>query len=403
MTIKTPRWALPLLRKCRYKGAKGGRGSGKSHFFAELLVESAILNPSLKAVCIREIQKSLKYSSKMLIENKISALEVDDFFDITQNEIRVKNADGLIIFQGMQDHTADSIKSLEGFDLAWVEEAQNLSKKSLELLRPTIRKEGSEIWFSWNPKSPKDAVDSFFINANKKDDFILVNVNYYDNPFLPKTLLDEANYDKINNPSSFNHIWLGDYRQNDEALIFADKFIIDEFVSDESFKDYYGLDFGFSKDPTAGIKALIKDDFLFIEYEAGAINLELDKTAPFLISKIPNIQNQVIRADSARPESISYLKRHGLPFIIPAKKGKNSIIEGIEFIKSFKKVIIHPRCVKAANEFRNYAYKQERFSGEILPVPLDENNHFIDALRYAIEPLMRNFKPFSCALRRENL
>ena len=161
-------------------GVKGGRGSGKSHYFAEKAVESLLLNPNTKGVCIREIQKSLKYSAKQLIEDKIHSFGVGYLFTITQTEIKSTIGSGLIIFQGMQDHTADSIKSLEGFDWAWVEEAHTLSDKSLKLLRPTIRKENSQVWFSWNPENETDPVDEFLVkNPPPIVDFI--SVYYYAN------------------------------------------------------------------------------------------------------------------------------------------------------------------------------------------------------------------------------
>lgn len=219
LKIKTPRWALPLLRPKRYKGAKGGRGGGKSQFFAESCVEALVQYPDTRIVCIREIQKSLKYSAKSLIEGKIKALKVGHLFDIQTTEIRAKQGEGLIIFQGMQDHTADSIKSLEGFNIAWVEEAQSLSKRSLDLLRPTIRAEGSEIWFSWNPRFEDDAVD-VFMRTGDKADFVLVHVNSEDNPWLPDTLADERERDRIDRPDDFGHIWLGEYvKGDDESFI----------------------------------------------------------------------------------------------------------------------------------------------------------------------------------------
>ncbi len=219
LAVQTPRWAYPLIRPRRYKGAKGGRGSGKSHFFAESCVEALVNYPDTRIVCIREIQKSLKYSAKSLIEGKIKTLGVSHLFDIQTTEIRRKDGDGIIIFQGMQDHTADSIKSLEGFNIAWVEEAQSLSKRSLDLLRPTIRAEGSEIWFSWNPVREDDAVDEFMRTGNS-DDFILVHVNSYDNPFLPQTLKDERERDKIDRPDDYGHIWEGEYvAGTDESFI----------------------------------------------------------------------------------------------------------------------------------------------------------------------------------------
>ena len=382
----------PLLESKRYKGAKGGRGSGKSHFFAECIIETMLINPDARIVCIREIQRSLKFSSKALIESKINSLGVSEYFEITLTEIRAKRGNGLIIFQGMQDHTADSIKSLEGFDVAWVEEAQNLSKRSLELLRPTIRKESSELWFSWNPENETDAVDSFFkqMQDNHATDYILIHANFSDNPFLPTELFNEQEYDRRYNPSTYEHIWLGGYNTKSDALIFKDKFRVENFSTDGLGNPYHGLDFGFANDPTAAIRCYIHDRKLYISHEAGAVGLELDYTAEFLKDRIEDIHKYVIRADNARPESISYLKRHGLSMITPTIKGKGSIEDGIEFIRSFEAIIIHERCVETAREFRLYSYKTDPYSGDILPQILDENNHYIDALRYALEPLIKS-------------
>lgn len=217
LSIETPRWAVPLLAPSRYKGAKGGRSSGKSHFMAEMLVEEHAAYADLQSVCIREIQKSLKFSAKKLIEDKIHDMGLAGLFDIQMTEIRRKGGRGIIIFQGMQDHTADSIKSLEGFDRAWVEEAQSLSHRSLELLIPTIRKDGSEIWFTWNPSQPSDAVENHFRNNTNAT---LVHVNYTDNPWCPQVMVDEAERMKAENYERYSHIWLGGYNDNlDNALI----------------------------------------------------------------------------------------------------------------------------------------------------------------------------------------
>ncbi|WP_245256520.1 PBSX family phage terminase large subunit [Bartonella tamiae] len=159
LQFATPRVFKPLLKPSRYKGAYGGRGSGKSHHFAEKTLAAALIAP-MRIVCIREVQKSIRESVKRLLEDKIKQLGLGAHFDILDQQIRGKNG-SLIIFQGMQDHTAESIKSLEGYDIAWVEEAQSLSARSLRLLRPTLRKEGSEIWFTWNPTNADDAVDAF--------------------------------------------------------------------------------------------------------------------------------------------------------------------------------------------------------------------------------------------------
>ena len=211
LKLSTPRVFAPLYeKKARYRAAWGGRGSGKSHAFAEMLVERAVTVSGLRAVCVREVQKSLKDSVKKLVEDKIEAMGVGHLFEVLATEIRTPGG-GLIIFQGMQDHTAESIKSLEGFDIAWVEEAQSLSSRSLELLRPTIRKPGSEIWFTWNPKSAHDPVDQFLRQGTPPANAIIIKANYYDNPFLPPELDEERSDDERRKPERYRHIWMGEY------------------------------------------------------------------------------------------------------------------------------------------------------------------------------------------------
>lgn len=219
LEIQTGQVFRPLLEPARYKGAWGGRGSGKSHFFAELMVEECLLRPGTRAVCIREYQKSLAQSSKYLIESKIASLGVGEHFEITANEVRTPG-DGVILFQGMQDHTAETIKSLEGCRIAWVEEAQTLSARSLTLLRPTIRVEGSEIWASWNPTRKSDAVDQF-LRTDKPPGSIVVKANWRDNEWFPKVLEGERLLDKQRYPERYDHIWEGDYAKAFEGAYFA--------------------------------------------------------------------------------------------------------------------------------------------------------------------------------------
>lgn len=393
LNIQTPKWAKRLLYPSRYKGAKGGRGSGKSHYFAEAIVEKLVENPNTNAVCIREVQKSLKFSSKKVIENKIRDLGVSHLFEITLTEIRATKGDGVILFQGMQDHTADSIKSLEGFDIAWVEEAQSLSERSLKLLRPTIRSEGSEIWFSWNPDLPTDAVDLFF--QTKPDNAVLVHVNSDQNPFLPETLKKEREDDRIRmTPEDFAHVWEGAYNFKSDAVVFKDKYSIDEFEPDPSWNPLHGLDWGFSQDPSCAIRVYVENENLYIRHEAGKTGLELDDTAPFFINRIPGIEKYVIRADNARPESISHVKRKGLPQIKGEPKLK--IQDGIEFMRTFREIIIHPSCKETIKEFGLYKYKEDKKTGDILPDIIDKHNHYIDAIRYALYPLIKksDFKVF---------
>lgn len=210
LRIPTARVFKPLLEPARYKGAHGGRGSGKSHFFADGVVEAHIATPGERTVCVREVQRSLKESVKRLVEDKIIARKVGPYFNVLHDRIETPG-DGIILFQGMADHTAESIKSLEGFNRAYCEEAQTLSTRSLELLRPTIRQPDSELWFSWNPRSASDPVDMLLRGEHPPDNAVVVQANYNDNPFFPEVLEQERLYDLEHNRERYAHIWEGAY------------------------------------------------------------------------------------------------------------------------------------------------------------------------------------------------
>lgn len=200
----------PLLDASRYKGAFGGRGSGKSHVFGERLIGDHVRYSGMRSVCIREVQKSLKDSAKRLLEDKIKIMGLGSKFRITADQIETPGG-GVILFQGMQDHTAESIKSLEGFDRAWVEEAQTLSARSLQLLRPTIRGENSELWFSWNPRRKTDPVDVMFRQGRKPTNAIVVESSWSDNPWFPKVLEQERQDCLRDDPDQYDHVWEGGY------------------------------------------------------------------------------------------------------------------------------------------------------------------------------------------------
>ena len=212
LTLDTPRVFAPLLEPSRYKGAYGGRGSGKSHFFAEALIEQSMMVRGNRAVCIREVQRTLKESSKRLIEDKLESMRLGaaDGFKVF-NEMIQTPGDGVITFQGMQDHNAESIKSLEGFRVAWCEEAQSLSARSLSLLRPTIRAPDSELWFSWNPRRKTDPVDEMLRGAEMPTGAIVVKANWSDNPYFP-AVLEQERLDCLRlQPDQYDHVWNGGY------------------------------------------------------------------------------------------------------------------------------------------------------------------------------------------------
>lgn len=204
-------WAQALDPKYRYIFIRGGRSSGKSHEVANYLVDRSISERDLKIVGLREIQKSIDKSSKSLIDDKIKGMGLGSCYKSIQSEIRKTYDDGLFYFQGMNDLTADSVKSLEGFKVGWFEEAQNSSRNTLQILKPTIRMQDSQIIFTWNPKFPDDPIEEFCNQMRNEPDCLVIHVNYTDNPFLSDVVFREVELDQKHNSEDFAHIWLGDY------------------------------------------------------------------------------------------------------------------------------------------------------------------------------------------------
>lgn len=384
LEIPTAAVFQPLLARSRYKGAYGGRGSGKSHFFGDLLVERCATEP-VSAVCIREVQKSLDQSVKRLIEGKIRQHGLAHLFTVQESRILTAQG-GVILFQGMQNHTADSIKSLEGYDIAWVEEAQSLSQRSLDLLRPTIRKPGSEIWFGWNPSQPTDPVDRLLRGDLPPDDAVVVCANWEDNPWLPDVLLAEMKRDRQRDPDKYDHVWGGDYEKKSTARIFSNWTVAD-CAPATGDKLLYGADWGFSVDPTALIRCWVdmRAKRLFIDHEAWQQHCETFDL-PALFDQVPGSRGHRIVADSARPDTISYMRHNGFRHITGAKKGPGSVEDGIEWLKGFD-IIVHPRCEHVIDELTRYSFKVNAQTEEITSDILDAHNHCIDALRYATEDL----------------
>ncbi|MFA7308200.1 MAG: PBSX family phage terminase large subunit [Hyphomicrobium sp.] len=387
LRIETPRVFVPLLSSSRYKGSHGGRGSGKSHYFAEALVERCLMRPT-RAVCVREIQKSLEQSVKRLIEDKISRLGVGAAFGVEHDRIKTPGG-GMIIFQGMQNHTAESIKSLEGYDVAWVEEAQSLSQRSLDLLRPTIRNDGSELWFSWNPRFATDPVDKLLRGPDRPPGTIVVEANWRDNPWFPPVLKEEKDWDQKRDPDKYAHIWLGGYQKNSQARVFKNWRVgaADEFDAQPKERFYFGADWGFSVDPTVLVRCYTRERTLFVDAEAYKVGCEIDAT-PALFDTVPHSRKWPIRADSARPETISYMSRHGFK-VTKALKGAGSVEDGVEFLKSYD-IVVHPSCRHTIDELSLYSYKIDKQTEEVLPVLEDKSNHVVDALRYALEGARRH-------------
>jgi phage terminase large subunit len=384
LTIETPAVFEPLLGSARYKGAYGGRGSGKSHFFAESLIERSIMEKT-DAVCAREIQKSLDQSVKKLLASKIESMNAGAYFEVQDAKIKSTHG-GLIIFQGLQDHTSESIKSLEGYDILWGEEAQSLSQRSLDLIRPTIRKPGSELWFSWNPRHATDPIDVLLRGDNPPPGAVVVKANYMDNPFLPEVLRTELEYDRGRDPEKYAHIWLGEYQRNSEARVFKN-WTIEEFTRPTGTIHRLGADWGFSVDPSVLVRCDIEGNRLYVDYEAYRVGCEI-VNLPELFFSVPEAEKWPITADSARPETISHMQKNGFPKMMAAIKGAKSLEEGVEFLRSFD-IVVHPRCRHVIDELTMYCYKTDPLTGTVIPILEDKNNHTIDALRYACEGARR--------------
>lgn len=394
--INLPPKLVPVFnaKKKRYLGAYGGRGSGKTYTFAMMLAIRGYMyaeaHVSGTLLCGREYMNSLEDSSMEEVKGAIRSIPwLNDYYEIGEKFIRTKNKRVSFSFAGLR-HNLDSIKSKAKVLIAWVDEAESVSDIAWKKLLPTVRADGSEIWLCWNPEVDGCPTDIRFRKDDLGDDGLIVEMNWQDNPWFPSVLEIERQRDLRNLPySEYLWIWEGAYREISDAQIFKDKFRVADFDESTLGDPLHGLDFGFANDPTACGRYYVKDNVLYIRYEAGRVGLELDETVEYVNSRIPDFNKYVIRADNARPESISYLKRHGFSRIIACEKGKGSVEDGIDFIKSFDEVVIHPTCKETILEFKRYSYKIDKRTEDILPVPVDAYNHYIDALRYGLEPLMK--------------
>lgn len=395
--LQLPPKLIPVFTgPARYRGAHGGRGSGKTRTFAMMTAVRAYMfaeaGISGSILCAREYMNSLEDSSLEEVKQAIRSVPwLNDYFDIGEKYVRTKNRRVHYVFAGMR-HNLDSLKGKARILIAWVDEAETVSEVAWSKLNPTVRADDSEIWVTWNPEldgSPTDGRFRKFLSDHAK----VVELNYTDNPWFPE-VLDLERKDDWNrlDPQTYAWIWDGAYRENSDAQVFANKYRISEFEPSSKWHGpYKGLDFGFAQDPTAAVVCWIDEtkERLYIEYEAGKVGLELDDTAAYIEERIPDFGRGVIRGDSARPESISYLKRHGQPMIEGVTKWPGSVEDGISHMRSYKEIVLHARCKEAIKEFRMYSFKVDRLSGEIRADVVDKWNHYIDAIRYALNPMIQ--------------
>ena len=402
--IELPPKLIPLFSEqgLRYRTSKGGRGSGKTRTFALMTAirgyMAAEQGQSGVILSAREHLNSLADSSMEEIKQAIRSVPfLDNYYEMGENYIRTKNRLVSYVFAGLR-HNLDSIKSKARILIAWIDEAETVSEVAWQKLLPTVREDDSEVWITYNPERRDSPTNKRFGNPEIIDDETgrvigrCVIMNYTDNPWFPHVLELERRQDKKNlSPEKYEWIWEGAYLEMSEAVVFKGKFEVKEFEPDLHRWNgpYQGLDFGFANDPTAGVQCFINANTLYIYRDFSKVELELDDTARYALHHIPDFDKYPIIADNARPESISHLKRKGLPRIEACKKGKGSVEDGVAYIQSFDKVIIHPSCTATIQEFKTYSYKTDKLTGEVLPILLDENNHVIDGLRYALERARR--------------
>lgn len=397
-------------KKARNKVYWGGRGSAKSWAFAEALIRLASALP-LRILCTREFQISIKDSSHRLLKDTITRLGMDSWFSITDSSIKSR-VGAEFIFKGL--HGAENgIRSMEGVDIAWVEEAQTVTASSWQSLTPTLRNEGSEVWVSFNLIDENDATYQRFVKAPpidnsttlceaKRPNSIVHKVNYDRNPFFTQVLRDEMEADREGDYHLYEHIWLGMPKKISSAIVLNKKYIVMDF-DDDLWKSaprlLYGGDFGFSADPSTLSRMFILPasvrspgavgDDLYISHEAYGHHIETDEYDQFY-SDVPDARDWPIKADAARPETISAIRRKGFA-ISAAEKWDGSVKDGIFHLRSFNQIVIHSRCVHHAREAFLWRYKvdpklvDEHGQPQVLPVLVDKHNHTWDGVRYGLD------------------
>ena len=338
----------------------------------------------LRIGCYRELQRSIATSSKQILDDVIQREGLNGFYRSTKTDIVGINGTQFL-FAGLR-HNIDNIRSTEGVQIAWISEASKVSQGSWDVLRPTIRAEGSEIWCDWNPDLPTDPVDYMFRGEGGAPPRSLVHeVNWHDNPFFPDTLLSDMEYDRKRDMDKYNWVWGGEYRKNSQARVFNNWKEEDfEIPSDAIFRQ--GADFGHSLeltgDPSCMVRLYIDGFNLYITHEAYGHGINI-RDLPQLFESIPDSRRWMTTADTSRPETIRYLQQEKFK-MVPAVKGPRSIEDGVEFLKSFN-IIVHPRCVHVIQELNSYSYKIDPVTEDVLPLLADKDNHLIDSLRYAVE------------------
>jgi phage terminase large subunit len=375
------RFAETLYADARHKALFGGRGSGKSWAVATYLASVAAKSRK-RIVCARQFQNSIRDSSKELIERRIHDLGLSNQYAITDRYIFHNENKSQFLFVGLE-RNIESIRSLEGADIVWIEEARTVSAKSLEVLLPTIRKPDSQFIWTWNPEQPEDPVDAYFRLGPAPPRSIVTRVDFNDNPFFKGTEMPgELEVLKRGNPRRYQHVWLGEYDVMYESKVFPTAKVGRADVPPDT-PPRYGMDFGFGSDPSFIVKVYIIESKKQIYVAAEATGRVTTERLPTMIRSVIHSDEDLIRADSSLPDTIQQLQGRGFN-IIPAKKGPGSVKSGINFLQGYD-ILIDPACEAMREEARLYSWMTDRITGKIISTPVDAHNHGWDAVRYAVE------------------
>lgn len=392
MDVQLPIALQSLFYPARYKIIYGGRGGAKSWSIARILVSIGAVRP-LRILCGREYQTSIADSVHKLLGEQIVNLNLLGCYDIQQARILGSNGTEFL-FKGMR-HNIREIKSTEGIDIVWVEEAQVVSEESWEVLIPTIRKTNSEIWASFNPVEKTDPTYHRFI-TNTPPNALVIKVGWQDNPWFPEVLRKEKDYLKKVDYEAYMHIWEGEPRTISDAVILKGKYKVRSFETPEDAELLYGVDWGFAKDPTVLIRCFIRDRKLYIDQEAYRVGIDLDRLGypaydrrKGLFDEIPQTRKHLIFADRSRPETIRFMQQRGYN-VRPADSWPGAVEDGIAFLRSFEEIVIHERCTHTVDEARLYRHKVDSQTGDVLPKIVDLNNHCWDAVRYALNKRIKH-------------
>lgn len=386
--LRFPPKFASLFKPAPYKVFYGGRGSGKSWSIARALLIEATQR-KMRVLCAREFQTTMKDSVKKLLADQIEEIGLTPWFAVQRDTI-LSSVGSEFLFKGLRVDP-QGVRSIEGIDRCWIEEAQVVSEESWQVLMPTLfRKERCELWISFNPDQDTDPTyKNFVLQPPPKS--IVQKVGWEDNPWFPEGLNDQRRHMLNVDPDAYEWIWGGHCRQISEAVIFRNRVSVETFDTPEGARFFFGADWGFADDPAVLIRCWIKDDCLFIDHEAFGYHVELDNLSA-VFDQIPESRRWPIKGDSAQPMQISYMKRQGFN-ITPADKWPGSVEDGINHLKAFKRIVVHERCKNVAQEFRLYSYKTDRLTGDILPVIVDKHNHGIDSLRYALSQFIQGRRP----------